>query len=137
PARRGRACRRRLVPDRVAGRSVLRAGSSARSRPRARERARSERGRCLERGTNASARLRTAGGGADGERRRAGALDLAVRGRPASADRPARRLGRPPPVDSAAVAYEFKLPDLGEGLTEGEVARWLVSEGDEIAEDQP
>jgi pyruvate dehydrogenase E2 component (dihydrolipoamide acetyltransferase) len=35
------------------------------------------------------------------------------------------------------VAYEFKLPDLGEGLTEGEIARWLVSEGDEIAEDAP
>jgi pyruvate/2-oxoglutarate dehydrogenase complex dihydrolipoamide acyltransferase (E2) component len=35
------------------------------------------------------------------------------------------------------VAYEFKLPDLGEGLTEGEVARWLVSEGEEVAEDQP
>jgi pyruvate dehydrogenase E2 component (dihydrolipoamide acetyltransferase) len=35
------------------------------------------------------------------------------------------------------VPYEFKLPDLGEGLTEGEVARWLVAEGDEIAEDQP
>jgi pyruvate dehydrogenase E2 component (dihydrolipoamide acetyltransferase) len=35
------------------------------------------------------------------------------------------------------VPYEFKLPDLGEGLTEGEVARWLVSEGDEIAEDAP
>jgi len=35
------------------------------------------------------------------------------------------------------VAYEFKLPDLGEGLTEGEVARWLVSEGDEVSEDQP
>jgi 2-oxoisovalerate dehydrogenase E2 component (dihydrolipoyl transacylase) len=35
------------------------------------------------------------------------------------------------------VAYEFKLPDLGEGLTEGEVARWLVAEGDQIAEDQP
>ena len=34
-------------------------------------------------------------------------------------------------------AYEFKLPDLGEGLTEGEVARWLVAEGDEIAEDAP
>ena len=33
--------------------------------------------------------------------------------------------------------YEFKLPDLGEGLTEGEVARWLVAEGDEIAEDAP
>ena len=40
-------------------------------------------------------------------------------------------------VVSAAVSYEFKLPDLGEGLTEGEVARWLVAEGDEIAEDQP
>jgi pyruvate dehydrogenase E2 component (dihydrolipoamide acetyltransferase) len=35
------------------------------------------------------------------------------------------------------MAYEFKLPDLGEGLTEGEVARWLVSEGQEIAEDEP
>jgi len=35
------------------------------------------------------------------------------------------------------VAYEFKLPDLGEGLTEGEIARWLVSVGDEITEDQP
>jgi pyruvate dehydrogenase E2 component (dihydrolipoamide acetyltransferase) len=35
------------------------------------------------------------------------------------------------------VAYEFKLPDLGEGLTEGEIARWLVSEGQEIGEDDP
>jgi pyruvate dehydrogenase E2 component (dihydrolipoamide acetyltransferase) len=35
------------------------------------------------------------------------------------------------------VAYEFKLPDLGEGLTEGEIARWLVVEGQEIAEDDP
>jgi pyruvate dehydrogenase E2 component (dihydrolipoamide acetyltransferase) len=35
------------------------------------------------------------------------------------------------------VAYSFKLPDLGEGLTEGEVARWLVAEGDSVAEDQP
>ena len=35
------------------------------------------------------------------------------------------------------MAYEFKLPDLGEGLTEGEVARWLVSVGDDVAEDQP
>src|ERR1700682_3450411 len=34
-----------------------------------------------------------------------------------------------------AVAYEFKLPDLGEGLSEGEIARWLVQEGQEIAED--
>ena len=33
--------------------------------------------------------------------------------------------------------YEFKLPDLGEGLTEGEIARWLVSEGQEVGEDDP
>ena len=35
------------------------------------------------------------------------------------------------------MAYEFRLPDLGEGLTEGEIARWLVAEGQEIAEDDP
>ena len=35
------------------------------------------------------------------------------------------------------MTYEFKLPDLGEGLTEGEIARWLVAEGQEIAEDDP
>jgi pyruvate/2-oxoglutarate dehydrogenase complex dihydrolipoamide acyltransferase (E2) component len=35
------------------------------------------------------------------------------------------------------MAYEFKLPDLGEGLTEGEIARWLVAEGDEVEEDDP
>jgi pyruvate dehydrogenase E2 component (dihydrolipoyllysine-residue acetyltransferase) len=35
------------------------------------------------------------------------------------------------------MSYEFKLPDLGEGLTEGEIARWLVKEGQEIVEDDP
>ena len=35
------------------------------------------------------------------------------------------------------MAYEFKLPDLGEGLSEGEIARWLVEEGQEIGEDDP
>jgi pyruvate dehydrogenase E2 component (dihydrolipoamide acetyltransferase) len=35
------------------------------------------------------------------------------------------------------MAYEFKLPDLGEGLTEGEITRWLVSEGQDVAEDDP
>jgi pyruvate dehydrogenase E2 component (dihydrolipoamide acetyltransferase) len=35
------------------------------------------------------------------------------------------------------MAYEFKLPDLGEGVAEGEVVRWLVKEGEMVAEDQP
>ena len=34
------------------------------------------------------------------------------------------------------MAKDFKLPDLGEGLTEAEIVRVLVSEGDEIKEDQ-
>src|SRR5450432_3018963 len=33
--------------------------------------------------------------------------------------------------------YEFKLPDIGEGVVEGEVVRWLVAEGDVVREDQP
>lgn len=33
--------------------------------------------------------------------------------------------------------HEFPLPDLGEGLTEGEILKWLVAEGDEIEQNQP
>ncbi len=32
---------------------------------------------------------------------------------------------------------EFKLPDLGEGITEGEILKWMTKEGDQIKEDQP
>lgn len=32
---------------------------------------------------------------------------------------------------------QFCLPDVGEGLTEGEVLRWLVAEGDSVAVNQP
>jgi pyruvate dehydrogenase E2 component (dihydrolipoamide acetyltransferase) len=32
---------------------------------------------------------------------------------------------------------EFKLPDLGEGLTEGEILKWLVAVGDEVKDGQP
>ncbi|EQD39880.1 Biotin/lipoyl attachment domain protein, partial [mine drainage metagenome] len=33
--------------------------------------------------------------------------------------------------------FEFKLPDIGEGVAEGEIVQWFVKEGDPIAEDAP
>jgi pyruvate dehydrogenase E2 component (dihydrolipoamide acetyltransferase) len=36
-----------------------------------------------------------------------------------------------------STTYEFRLPDIGEGVVEGEVVRWLVKEGDPLREDQP
>jgi pyruvate dehydrogenase E2 component (dihydrolipoamide acetyltransferase) len=35
------------------------------------------------------------------------------------------------------MAYEFRLPDIGEGMAEGEIVRWLVKEGDPLGQDQP
>ena len=33
--------------------------------------------------------------------------------------------------------WEFKLPDIGEGVTEGEIVKWLVQPGELVKEDQP
>jgi pyruvate dehydrogenase E2 component (dihydrolipoyllysine-residue acetyltransferase) len=33
--------------------------------------------------------------------------------------------------------WEFKLPDIGEGVGEGEIVAWLVRPGDRVGEDQP
>lgn len=35
------------------------------------------------------------------------------------------------------MAREFRLPDIGEGLTEAEIVQWLVAEGDYVEADQP
>ena len=34
------------------------------------------------------------------------------------------------------MAQQFRFPDVGEGITEGEIVRWVVKEGDEVEEDQ-
>jgi pyruvate dehydrogenase E2 component (dihydrolipoamide acetyltransferase) len=33
--------------------------------------------------------------------------------------------------------WEFKLPDIGEGVTEGEIVTWLIKPGEVVKEDQP
>ncbi|MDF1800493.1 MAG: hypothetical protein P1V81_15050, partial [Planctomycetota bacterium] len=48
----------------------------------------------------------------------------------------------PAPAPAAAPAgggatMEFKLPDIGEGIAEGEIVKWLVAEGTEVEEHQP
>jgi len=35
------------------------------------------------------------------------------------------------------LVYEFKLPDIGEGVAEGEILKWMVREGERVREDQP
>src|SRR5687768_16575306 len=35
------------------------------------------------------------------------------------------------------MAFEFHLPDIGEGVIEGEIVAWRVAEGDTVALDQP
>lgn len=40
-------------------------------------------------------------------------------------------------VETKPGEFEFRLPDIGEGVVEGEIVKWLVNEGDKVTEDQP
>src|SRR5438046_9347796 len=42
-----------------------------------------------------------------------------------------------PAAREETMAREFKLPDIGEGVQEGEVVKWFVKEGDPIKENDP
>ncbi|MBU0982045.1 2-oxo acid dehydrogenase subunit E2, partial [Patescibacteria group bacterium] len=35
------------------------------------------------------------------------------------------------------MAFEFKFPDVGEGITEGVLVKWFIKEGDEVRADDP
>src|SRR5690606_33425672 len=39
-------------------------------------------------------------------------------------------------ADETMARFEFKLPDIGEGVAEGESVSWLVKEGDTVSQDQ-
>ncbi|CAM5342445.1 hypothetical protein SMICM304S_06669 [Streptomyces microflavus] len=59
---------------------------------------------------------------------------------PSAGSGPGARRGRAVAVGGGqlmAQVLEFKLPDLGEGLAEAEIVRWLVEVGDVVAIDQP
>jgi len=43
----------------------------------------------------------------------------------------------PAPAAAASSDFVFRLPDVGEGIAEGEIVSWFVSVGDKIEEDSP
>lgn len=56
---------------------------------------------------------------------------------PAAKASPSSDAARAKPAAPAVGLYEFNLPDIGEGLTEGEIVKWHVEEGQPVAEHQP
>src|SRR5690606_38575303 len=51
--------------------------------------------------------------------------------------RPRRRGAAPRHGGRRMSPYVFRLPDIGEGVTEAEITAWYVRPGDVVAEDQP
>ncbi len=62
---------------------------------------------------------------------------------PAKAAAPAPKAAKaeaaptPAPAKAASGSYVFNLPDIGEGLVEGELVKWHVKEGESVSENQP
>ncbi|WP_429950732.1 dihydrolipoyllysine-residue acetyltransferase [Enterococcus sp. AZ101] len=56
---------------------------------------------------------------------------------PAQEQTPAQPAAVPeaPAADSSGGVFQFKLPDIGEGIAEGEIVKWFVKSGDTINED--
>ncbi|WP_430603527.1 dihydrolipoamide acetyltransferase [Enterococcus sp. DIV0724b] len=63
--------------------------------------------------------------------------DAAPAAAPAQEQTPAQPAAVPeaPAADSSGGVFQFKLPDIGEGIAEGEIVKWFVKSGDTINED--
>ncbi|WP_105189632.1 dihydrolipoyllysine-residue acetyltransferase [Pseudoalteromonas sp. T1lg48] len=65
------------------------------------------------------------------------AMDVAGEESSAAATPVAEQATQAAPAAQGSALEDFILPDIGEGIVECEVVEWLISEGDEIKEDQP
>ncbi len=65
-----------------------------------------------------------------------GATATASASVPAAAHKPAPQAAAPAPAATGGGSTDVKLPELGEGVTEGELVKWTVNIGDAVKADQ-